>query len=415
MDTLVSNKFQLMKDQIIKDRKISIGKELARSSSSGVPCGATFGVICDIFLSTSEKIIRALLNIYSNVQQETGENIIITKETEIRKETVKLVEELNDEAITEIGKYADRLNIPSPRQIHNFYPELSKKTGVWVDILIETEKRKKTGGNKFSTNEAFVIMQIGNKEMDNIWKDVFVPAIRENNLEPKRVDKHDEGRFLGSQIADFIKQAKITIADLTNERPNCYLEVGYTMGLDKFNNLILTAREDHNPDSPNYKDKKVHFDISGYNIIWWDNKNLDSFKADLSKKIKGRLNVIEKATKQWEIEQQINYPVLINRIQRGIYTLAEIYNAGEDDIADFSANIEYEHKDGQKFSQKIDKFILNDEDPLFARPVDIKILRKGERIHMPDFPTNNVNGKVKIIIEGKTVKNGMSMNKYFEI
>jgi hypothetical protein len=35
------------------------------------------------------------------------------------------------------------------------------------------------------------------------------------------------GRILQSEIANFINKSKIIIADLTNERPNCYLEVGY--------------------------------------------------------------------------------------------------------------------------------------------------------------------------------------------
>lgn len=63
------------------------------------------------------------------------------------------------------------------------------------------------------------------------------------------------------------------------------------MGLDKFRNLILTAREDHHQDSPNYTggDAKIHFDISGYNILFWDPNNLNKFKEDLEKRVKYRL------------------------------------------------------------------------------------------------------------------------------
>lgn len=95
-------------------------------------------------------------------------------------------------------------------------------------------------------DEAFVIMQIGNLQLDRIWSEVYLPVIKECGLEPKRVDKHTEGRLLNSEVAEFINRAKIIIADLTNERPNCYLEVGYAMGKNKFQNLILCAREDHN-------------------------------------------------------------------------------------------------------------------------------------------------------------------------
>lgn len=141
---------------------------------------------------------------------------------------------------------------------------------------------------------AFVIMQIGNKELDKIYKNVFVPVLKSCGLDPKRVDKHTEGRLLKSEIVKFIEASDIIIADITNERPNCYLEIGYSMGLDKFPNLILTAREDHDNNSPNYKvgGPKIHFDLSGYNILFWDLRNIKKFEEDLKKRIKFRLAIL---------------------------------------------------------------------------------------------------------------------------
>jgi hypothetical protein len=83
------------------------------------------------------------------------------------------------------------------------------------------------------------------------------------------------------------------VADLTNERPNCYLEVGYAMGMNKFTHLILTAREDHNQDNPGHKpgDPKIHFDLSGYPILWWHQDRLDDFHAQLEKEIRRRLQI----------------------------------------------------------------------------------------------------------------------------
>lgn len=134
-------------------------------------------------------------------------------------------------------------------------------------------------------------MQIGNSDLDKIFTDVFAPALRNSGLDPKRVDKHNEGRLLKSEIVNFISESDIIIADLTNERPNCYLEIGYAMGLDKFRNLILTAREDHHHDSPNYVKggPKIHFDLSGYDILFWNPENLFDFREELEKRIKRRL------------------------------------------------------------------------------------------------------------------------------
>lgn len=138
-------------------------------------------------------------------------------------------------------------------------------------------------------------MQIGNTELDTIYAQCIAPVLRLCGLDPRRVDKHTEGRLLKSEIVGFIESSDIIVADLTNERPNCYLEIGYAMGLDKFSNLLLTAREDHNADSPNFlADRhKIHFDLSGYDILFWNPKELDRFKQELEKRIRRRLTIIQ--------------------------------------------------------------------------------------------------------------------------
>jgi nucleoside 2-deoxyribosyltransferase len=96
-----------------------------------------------------------------------------------------------------------------------------------------------------SMKQAFIIMQIGNPALDKVCEDAILPSLRENGFDPKRVDKHNQGGLLKNEIIKFIENSDIIIADLINERPNCYLEIGYAMGVGKLRNLILTAREDH--------------------------------------------------------------------------------------------------------------------------------------------------------------------------
>jgi hypothetical protein len=143
-------------------------------------------------------------------------------------------------------------------------------------------------------NQAFIIMQIGNEQLDTVCQEAIIPALKANDLEPKRVDKHNQGGLLKSEIIRFIETSDIIVADLTNERQNCYLEIGYAMGIDKFRNLILTAREDHNPDSPNYRKgaPKIHFDLSGYDILFWHPDDLGAFLDELSRRIRRRLTIL---------------------------------------------------------------------------------------------------------------------------
>jgi hypothetical protein len=142
--------------------------------------------------------------------------------------------------------------------------------------------------------QAFIIMQIGSSALDAVCQKAIVPALEACGFEAKRVDKHNAGGLLKSEIIGFIERSEIIVADLTNERPNCYLEIGYAMGIEKFRNLVLTVREDHSPESPNHvrNGPKVHFDLAGYDILYWHPDNLDAFRIDLEKKIRRRLAVV---------------------------------------------------------------------------------------------------------------------------
>ncbi|WP_304820589.1 hypothetical protein [Candidatus Binatus sp.] len=137
-------------------------------------------------------------------------------------------------------------------------------------------------------------MQIGNAALDTLCEKAIVPALNACDLDAKRVDKHNEGGLLKSEIIRFIESSEIIIADLTNERPNCYLEVGCAMGVGKFRNLILTAREDHMPDYPDRRPggPKLHFDLSGYDVLFWRPDALDTFRVELEKKIRRRQAIL---------------------------------------------------------------------------------------------------------------------------
>ena len=140
-------------------------------------------------------------------------------------------------------------------------------------------------------------MQIGEPRLDAVCERAIVPALKACGFDPKRVDKHNQGGLLKSEIIGFIERSGIIVADLTNERPNCYLEIGYAMGIGKFKNLILTAREDHSHDSPNHArgGPKVHFDLAGYDVLFWHADRLHVFRSELEKRISRRMAVLTPA------------------------------------------------------------------------------------------------------------------------
>lgn len=73
-------------------------------------------------------------------------------------------------------------------------------------------------------------------------------------------EKVDESAYAGSiidRIIEGIRQAEFVIADLTLERPNVYLEVGYAWGLQR--PVILIAREG----------QRLHFDLSHHKCLFY--------------------------------------------------------------------------------------------------------------------------------------------------
>jgi len=137
---------------------------------------------------------------------------------------------------------------------------------------------------------AFVVMQIGDPELDRIFESVIQPATEDAGLEVRRVDRHNEGDLLKVEIIRFLKSSEIIIADLTNERPNVYLEVGYAMGIEKTRNLILTCRSDHLPGNAGWAQggPKIHFDLAGYDILLWEPTKPDDFRQELARRIRYR-------------------------------------------------------------------------------------------------------------------------------
>ena len=137
---------------------------------------------------------------------------------------------------------------------------------------------------------AFVVMQIGDSELDQLFDTVIQPATESAGLQAKRVDRHNEGGLLKSEIIEFLNNSDIIVADLTNERPNVYLEVGYAMGIDKLRNLILTCRSDHLPGNAGWQPDgpKIHFDLAGYDILLWEPSEPDSFRQQLEGRIRRR-------------------------------------------------------------------------------------------------------------------------------
>ena len=109
------------------------------------------------------------------------------------------------------------------------------------------------------SRDVFIVMSFEKTDDLEDYKAAVEQVCKEGGFEAVRTDTRPSSSThqIIDAIHDHIQTCGFVIADLTNQLPNVYYEIGYAMGLNK--KLVLTSK----------KDEPVHFDLHGYNRIEW--------------------------------------------------------------------------------------------------------------------------------------------------
>ncbi len=92
-------------------------------------------------------------------------------------------------------------------------------------------------------NTCFVIQPFDNGGVfDKRYDDVLVPAIIEGGLNAYRVDRDPSANILIENIEDGIRGANICLADITEDNPNVWFELGFAFASKK--DVILICSEE---------------------------------------------------------------------------------------------------------------------------------------------------------------------------
>lgn len=124
---------------------------------------------------------------------------------------------------------------------------------------------------KHDKKTAFVAMPF-TEEQEDVWEFGIYAPIRRCGYACERVDVSVFTGDITSRIQEGIRDARFVVADLTGERPNVYLEVGYAWGLKK--PVILLAREG----------QKLHFDLAHHKCLFY--KTIGKLSADLERLVR---------------------------------------------------------------------------------------------------------------------------------
>lgn len=153
--------------------------------------------------------------------------------------------------------------------------ELYKEAIALIDSGRYTELRRTiTEQEKGMT--AFFICPFENEEVDHNYTFIIKPCVEKHQFEIKRADEISHTRAITDVIIGAINKARFIIADLTDEKPNCYYEVGYAHSIGK--PVLIIAKEG----------TSRHFDLAAHKWTYWsDYKDL---KPKLEKEIEGVLS-----------------------------------------------------------------------------------------------------------------------------
>jgi len=112
----------------------------------------------------------------------------------------------------------------------------------------------------------FVAMALA-EEFEDVYQFGIYDVVRKCGYVCERVDESALSGSIVDQITEGIRSAELVIADLSGERPNVYLEVGFAWGINR--KVVLLAREQ----------TRLHFDLSHHKCIFY--KTIKQLAKDL--------------------------------------------------------------------------------------------------------------------------------------
>lgn len=159
---------------------------------------------------------------------------------------------------------------------------LDNAPGFKLALTLDGWKRHedlKTG--KATNRRAFMAMQYGDQELDNIIVNCFRPAVKLAGFDLFRLDDLPKAGLIDDRLRVEIRTSRFLIADLTHENRGAYWEAGYAEGLGK--PVIYTCEKGK------FTDRTTHFDTNHHTTVLWDKNCLEEAAHNLKNTIRATL------------------------------------------------------------------------------------------------------------------------------
>jgi nucleoside 2-deoxyribosyltransferase len=121
------------------------------------------------------------------------------------------------------------------------------------------------------------VIQPFNEEFDELYDQVFAPAIREAGMEPYRVDRQPATNILVENIEAGIRDSDACLADISTDNPNVWYELGFAIASGKDVVIVCSGNRPH----------PLPFDVQHRNIFrYCVPEDRERLRADITARLK---------------------------------------------------------------------------------------------------------------------------------
>ena len=174
----------------------------------------------------------------------------------------------------------------------------------------------------------FVMQPFDGGTFDKRYEDVFAPAIRDAGLDPYRVDQDPKVSIPIQEIETGIRESQICLAEITQDNPNVWFELGYAIACKK--QVVLVCSDE--------RTTKFPFDVQHRTIIKYTTKSISDFqklKSQIFAKLKACLEKAEKLSTVSEISKLTKFEGLDQHEVVALAALAENLDHPNDHASTF--------------------------------------------------------------------------------
>ncbi|MCX7109266.1 MAG: hypothetical protein NTX45_03855 [Proteobacteria bacterium] len=139
---------------------------------------------------------------------------------------------------------------------------------------------------KATYRKAFMAMQFGDYDLNEILEKVFKPSVKMAGFDLFKSDDKPRAGPIDDHLRVDIQSSDFLIADLTHDNLGAYWEAGYAEGLGK--PVIYTCEKEK------FHSKPTHFDTNHHLTVFWDKKSPEQAGDELKATIRATLPQLAK-------------------------------------------------------------------------------------------------------------------------